>query len=275
MSNLTYVPAPSIKPVPGGLFSVAEIVDNQDRAAAMGAHYESVPCTFPHAAPGDCWISIGDYTVASTKSVTAPGFSNTILNFPVYAGVQCFAEAESDYDTKAIQLLEAGESVAVERIFYNWLTDNAGTALVTPVASVTSAFGFAEFALAGQLPTLGLIHANRYVTSLAAAEGNLLPGSGPLVTHQGTPIANGGGYQADPTAFVPAPAELGELFVTGAVTIYRSPIQVTRAGDWTHNKEMAIAERNYAIAVNCNFVKRIDFSNGYGFGGYGVNGYGG
>jgi hypothetical protein len=257
MANPIYVPTPSSEPYVGGLFGAATIVDGNERAAAMGAQFEAVPCTFPNPAPGSCWKNIGTTTVASTKSTTAPGFGATILNFPLYAGVQCFLNANSDYDQKAQELLLAGEAVAVEKVFYQWLVDNAGTAVAAPASGgVVSAFGVAESLLGGQLPTLGVIHANRYITNLARSAHLVTLGTDePLLTIQGTPVANGGGYTPNPAAPV-----ADRIFATGAITIYRGDIQVTRATDQTHNREMAIAERGYAIAINCNYAKLITFS---------------
>lgn len=251
------VATPARQPVVGGLLAAASVIDTSDeKLVAMGGRFDPMPCTFPSAAPGSCWALPALPT--GTKDFGGVPQGETILHFPLYGAVECFMNPDTDYEALASESLTAGEGVVLEHVLYEWFVANAGAAVPAPGASVLGAVGLAEQLLSTSIPELGLIHMNRFIATLASQQYLLLPTG---TTVQGTPVANGGGYVADLDAGYPTGAEQSELFITGGITIWRGGINTTTVNDPTKNRTMAIAERSYAVAIDCDFVKRISFAS--------------
>lgn len=240
----TLVAAPQRRPYQGGLLSVANVIDSADPHIAQGVEYDSLACAMPVPAPGLCWSTITFADGTTKDDVSAPVTTQAQMTFALYAAVECFAYAGDDYDQQARDLLTNGETVGVEAAFYDQYLSKL-TPVTAPSANVVSAVGLAEQLLGAQYPGLGLIHMNRYVTNLAASA--FVVGGG--LTAQETPVANGAGYVDALTAL--AVTEQSELFATGQVTIWRSPIQVTKVTEPTLNTTLAIAERIYSLSVDC------------------------
>ena len=153
------------------------------------------------------------------------------------------AGPDADFDRRARKLLDEGEARGVEEVLWEWANTTAGApiAATSIVNAVGQADEFADSYYVGE-PVLMMSRLNAV---RARAEGALFGGNawdGTLWTANGTP------------AIASAAASDASIFVMGWPTVYRSDETVTRVVDPRQNLDMAIAERVYAIAVDCALV---------------------
>jgi hypothetical protein len=81
---------------------------------------------------------------------------------------------------------------------------------------------------------------NRHTATWAIAEDVVVPNiDGTLATLQGTPVANSAGYPD------------GVIFITGAVQLWRTPVDQHSAPNLGTNTSVALAERTYVMATDC------------------------
>lgn len=102
----------------------------------------------------------------------------------------------------------------------------------------------AEVLLAGMSPVVHIAPSS--VEAMISAKQIMLVGQR-LQTPLGAQVAVGAGY-ADTLG-------PGEAFVTGPVTVYRSPVEVHVGLGLTKNKRLAVAERALAVAVQGPIIK--------------------
>lgn len=248
MANYDFVDAPVRKPRRGGLLAVADVIDGSARTG-MGVQWIEEGCDLPVVAPGLCWqvleapqveVEAGVFEDAPKVGVGLE--SGAADPFALYSGVECFMGAgDTDFEDRARRKLEAGEGAALEALVYQLLLEPLSADAASPVSLIEAA-ALAE-QRAGQYPGLPVFHMNRHTAALLAESGYASADDDwVLHTEQGTPIANGSGYPMSTP---------GELFVTGQVTIWRSPITTTMTRDHISNRTLAIAERTYAVSFDC------------------------
>ena len=240
MSNpTTLVPSPVRKPRRGGIKSVVgEFVSADRLAVATNLEWIADNCDFPKAAPGLCYAETpvtGDKTFDGITIGTGPIFA-------LYAGVQCYLGPSTDYEERARAQLEAGEARAVEEVLWEYGMSAGGTAPAQTswVAAIGQADEAADTLYIGQ-PVIML---SRFAAVQARAAKAIFGDeeTGQLWTPNGTPII--ASSAASDTA----------LIVMGWPTVYASGLVASTVVDHRVNQELALAERVYGIAVDCNFA---------------------
>lgn len=243
------IEAPAVALPKGGLLAVANVIDEPSSSrAAFGFDYYSYAC-------GD-----GGLYAAPCGEVTGPGFDTTktleggervtAYPFVVYAGVDCDLFGRDEYGPAARNKLAGVEERLVGRAFQAIATANL-TPVAVPVPSasedltpcceaVVSAVGALEQYAGENYGGLPVLHLSRANTAYLAAAGYVVMNvDGSLQTVQGTPIANSPGY--DPTT----------AWISGAVHIWRTPVEVHAVDSVMTNTAQGLAERVYSVAVDC------------------------
>lgn len=253
------VAGPTITPVPYGLLSVAQLVDDTDPHWRSGVEYDVAPCDAAAVTEGNCG-AVGDEKTATTTGRTT-GCADA---FTVYARVDCSTVGSYDGSVAAVsQALQNGEGRAAERRF--WTADLASDAatgcgdaadvISSSATDLVEAIGLLEGQLGICYGGLGVIHVPRWALAKLAAESQLTSAGGRLKTIGGTLIAAGAGYSnTSPSGDTPA-AGTSWLYATGGITARRSPVQVTSSAQQSvnrsNNSQVLIAERTYAIGWDC------------------------
>jgi hypothetical protein len=221
----------------GGLFSVAETNTGPNRLInGANLQYDTLGCGTVHDTPHACW---GEVIADAEKERDGIDQGLAVVPaFGLYAGVECYAGPhDSEYEPRARAVLEWWESRGVERKLAVWLAGATNTAASDLVAAIAEADEHADDTYIG----MPILHLNRADASLAFKEGVLAREGDTLVTAHGTPVAASAEYAA------------GVVTVTGDVTVSLSAIEAHRSIRPEKNKTMALAERGYAIAVDCDY----------------------
>jgi hypothetical protein len=238
-----YTNPPARKARKGGLLNVIGGVTSLDRlGVASTVEWTEEACNpAMEIAPGLCWGTVS----ATTKEYADITTGESLPVFAGYYGVECFLGGD-DYDARARRGLEATEGRFIEKQLYDLALEPAVAAPFADAVTVVAALdGYADANYIGQ----PIIHASRAGAVIAGASQAIYPDQprdGDLFTANGTPVV--------------ASSEYGSLvglpgaWATGWITVYGGPVVVTRTYDLLHNREMAVAERIYAIAIDCNFV---------------------
>jgi hypothetical protein len=242
MANPTvYVEPPVRAPRRGGIKTVAEFIANNRIASGATLEYTSAGCDFPVDDIALCYPLGGD-----PQDPKVPvGIDTLDGNGPVfglYAGVQCTLDPDNDFDERARATLDQGEDRGIEKRLNDW------AALVTPTATVTGgnlkeALARAEQEADTEYLGAPVILLNR--GDLVRLDGSSIDREGDtLYTKNGTRILSSSKITANTVTAV------------GALAVYESPVIVNRVVAHTTNAELAIAERVYAILVDCGYAAR-------------------
>lgn len=195
----------------------------------------------------------GDYETESTDGGYVPDkegssptqFTQAVGPFALYAGVTCWLGGDQDgsYESQAVAKLDLLEERGIEAKLFDWAATQAGSpassgSLIEAIAQVENA---ADKEYAGQ----PLIIMSRYAAQMAFQEGALDRENGQLVTGNGNPVLAVHQEDADENVAV---------YAVGWPRVFASPVRAHRAPDLRANRDLAIAERVYAIAVDCDFA---------------------
>jgi hypothetical protein len=237
MPNI-FVEPPRRNPRKGGIKSVIGDFVSVDRLpVGAGIEWISEGCDFPKAAPGLCYVP---------NPITEDKVANGIERgagpiFGLYAGVECFLGVDTDYHTRAEALLSQGEGRGVEEVLweYGMSVGGTGPAQTSWVAAIGQADEAADTLYVGRpvimLSRFAAVQARAAKALFGDEEGNLW-------TANGTPV------------IASAAAPDNALIVFGWITVYASSLIATTVPNPVVNQEMALAERAYGIAVDCNFA---------------------
>jgi hypothetical protein len=235
-----FVSPPRREPRKGGIKSViGEFVTTERLGAGAGIEWISEGCDLPKAAPGLCFVPnpiTDDKEYGGIDRGAGPIFG-------LYAGVQCFLGPNSDYDERARRLLELGEGRGVEEVLWEWAATTGGAPL--PAASLVDAVAQADEAADSYYVGGPVMIMSRRVAAWARSVGAIFGGTawdGDLWTAHGTPV------------IATAAASDAQLSIMGWPTVYASGVETINANNLALNQQMAIAERIYAIAVDCAFI---------------------
>jgi len=234
----TTVPTPQRKDRRGGIKSVVGDFVPADRlAVATNLQWVADNCDFPKAAIGLCYA---ETPVTDNKEFGGLTVGDGPI-FALYAGVRCYLGNDTDYDVRARAQLEAGEGRGVEEVLWEYGMTAGG---VGPAqTSWVEAFGQADEAADTLYVGRPVIMISRFVAVIARARKAIFGDEeGNLWTANGTPV------------IASAAAPDTTLIVMGWPTIYASPLVTVTVMDPIVNQEMALAERAYGIAVDCNFA---------------------
>lgn len=247
MANPILTIAPPVRRArKGGLLDVVwDIRDNVDYlAASENVQYISEGCDLGHEEITFCYAANADVDPKTAEGIDT--FQGFIDNFGFYKGVQCWLSEGSDeeYARRARQALEWTESRAIE----SKLAERFETIPPAAAATLVTAIGQLEELADTQYPGLPLLHINRVLADAAVAAGVLLVddgGDGRIWTPHGTPVVSSGMYAGD------------MVVLTGAITVLRSAIGAASGYELTANTNLAIAERVYGVAVDCDFAVAV------------------
>lgn len=235
-----YVEAPTRSPRKGGIRDVAEVREGLQRLALGGL--------VQYTSPG-CQVAVGEaalcYPAATQEEKDRSGIE-TLDGLPIfgaYVGIECWLGG-SDYEADARRLLDQSEDRAIEQALDNYLESTTPAEADSLLDAIASADEDAD----GTYPGAPVIVMNRHDAVLAKAADaiDFHPDSGKLVTANHTPI------------LASARITRGSVSVVGALTVLASPIQVHRVQHFELNREYAIAERAYALLIDCNYALRYE-----------------
>lgn len=173
--------------------------------------------------------------------------------FNVYRMVECLDLVDDDTGW-ARNAFALGEAHGIEEGFMRTVLARTDTTVVDGTGlSLIDAIALAEEYAGNVYGGIATIHVTRGVTTRALSEQifeNSLDWT--ITTRQGNWVANGSGYSANlgPTGVEPGANE-SWLYVTGYVEIHRGPLNVIRDLDWENNNQLVLAERPYAVTVDC------------------------
>lgn len=221
----------------GGIRAVADFVDGVDRIATNGTTVHVSPgCAFPQTLLELCIPTSPEKAREGIDQI--PGLGG---NFALYAGVECFLGGE-DYEAAATLLLDQGEDRALEEILVTRILDGATAATAANLGdAVAQADNDADSDYLGS----PILIANRGDVSRLVEDGVLKAedkGDGEVFTANGTRVLS--------TSKV-AP---GTVIATGQIVVHRSSVEVHQVAAHTTNREYAIAERAYAIVIDCGYT---------------------
>lgn len=257
LANPVYIEAPAVAPARGGLYAVAEVLQGDSHIGASGFQYLSENCGVASV--------IDDPACITAEDRAEKTFGETVVvestdPFAVYKGVQC-VDMHDDDSGWAERGLELTEHIAVEQQVMAELLAGATDVTPTPGTAVPVRLGVAllEGVAAANYGGIPVLHMARSTATIGFSERVLEHDSDfTVMTMQGALVANGGGYEENlsPTG-VPAAAGEAWIYVTGAVTVVRTPVVTNRvlsgpdAEGNRLNLQQALAERMVAVSAEC------------------------
>jgi len=242
MAALVTVEAPEFGPATGGLLTVANVVDG-DARVGMGVTYDNTGfCGVARALPQGCF-STGP--AQQTKTFDGFGTNPAAASFGIYKGVECWLSGDDNFEATATRGLGLGESFAVASALASTILEVSPTIILPATNDPVLALAKAEQWAGENYSGIPVIHVTRYGASILASLGLLVRNlDGSLETWLGSKVSADAGYIAnESTAF--------NIWVTGQVNLWRTPVIVNNAPNTTLNKGRAIAERLYAATVDC------------------------
>lgn len=242
------VQAPTRRPRQGGIKAVVGEFVTENRLAAVpgGATqigWEDSGCGFPKTTRAGCY----DDVVADAEKIPDGVEIVNIIGDPFarYKGVECWLGGDtlgSTYEEQARTAFEQGEDREVEEVLVAW-----AAAAATPGAatSVVKAIGVADDYADENYVGQPVMLMSRDAANEAFAGGALAYRDGVLVTAAGTPVISTGAF--------PAGVDDQTVMAIGMPAVYASDIIARMAIAHAENLAMAIAERVFAIGVDCEF----------------------
>lgn len=233
------VPAPQRQARSGGIKDIVGDFTTVERLGhTEGITWDSVGCTFPRPTRAGC---IDEVTESVDKTGDGVVIENGIgIPFALYSGVACFVGGDNEgpsYTDQAQALLSAGEDRAVEAKLWAWIDAGTDTAAASLAAAIGAAEEHADANYIGQ-PVLVL---SREDVISAKAAGILERIDGQLVSPNKTPVLS------------TSAATTGVVGIIGRPAVYATTAVAFRAPDLAANTDFAIAERIYAVGVDCNY----------------------
>lgn len=220
----------------GGISDVATFRPNDRLGIADTIIFQSAGCEFPNLYEDLCYN--GEDPVDKT-------FDGIVIDdaigapFALYAGIKCVEGPDPDEFERAERQLNDGEDRELEDILEAWAT--GATAITVAGGGVTTALARVEQQLDSAYVGRGVILMSRYDATVAATAGAIERVGGILQTKQGTPVIASGRVTA------------ATIYGLGAIAIEVTNIETREVLDPTTNSRYALAERIYAIVVDCEF----------------------
>lgn len=228
---------------------------------------------------GTYQVNDGAYTIILLNGMTGPGtavftyetvpgdpgktssgpepHSTVIAPFAQYAGVECFlgGDAEESYVAQAARKLEQGEDALLEYMLMQWAIGNdssevTASAGATRSESLVAAIGKLEATARSLYVGSPILLITADDATLAYAAGALEYVGGKLVTGLGTRVML---VTADMPGMYPV-SDSPAVAMIGEPVVYVSPVKAVSSVKTTDNIGNGIAERMYAIGVDCYYA---------------------
>lgn len=214
-------------------------------AGTGGLAWEDTGCGLPSETKAGCF----DPAPQVDKDAEGPALYTTIEDpFALYKGVECFIGGDDEgasYEQQALSILDAGEDRGIEAKLVAWAEAAPDTATA---GSIVEAIGAADQYADNTYTHLPVIIISRADADAAKAAGVIEWRDGRFVTGNGTPVLATG------------KATSGTVSVIGWPEVYVSAAKSYQGLDKTANTALAIAERLYAIGVDCDFRYTVTVS---------------
>lgn len=170
--------------------------------------------------------------------------------FAQYAGVKCYLGGDNDgpsFAEQASALLGQGEDRMIEAKLWAWASGASTT--LTAADSLTAAIAALEEHADATYVGLPVIILSRSAATLAAAEDALVREGGKLYTPNGVPVL--------------ATSAVGDdgqdsVAVIGQPAVYASEARSYTGPQLALNQALGLAERVYAVGVDCEFRATIE-----------------
>jgi hypothetical protein len=256
-----YIDTPAPPPRPYGIFDVAVGPAPFPRPEAEGGGVIYVPDTCSGAIN---LRALNCPAVTGTKTFTGIEFPVSGAPFGVYSSYTCGAIGFSfdEVRTRVVTRLQLHEQRAVEKRLWQGDSGQGITGLFHNAVDLgtsscsTEAIMILEQALADNDIVGGMIHARPgMMAHLAASHLKEQPRERLFTTPLGTPYVFGQGYDGSGPTGQAATSSNEWMYATGRVLVWQSsdvfvpPIGQTM--DLVNNQVVVIAERVYAVAVEC------------------------
>jgi hypothetical protein len=239
-SKLT-VDAPEITPATGGILGSTHVSVQNTPGYALYYGVQYVPTLEGHnrPVPEDGVEKVFDKIEGLTESVP----------FTTYRGVDV---SLMRFHGQAKSLVEAAytgsESYGVEAALQEKLLEDAvvlgGGVVTDPRLALGLLQQYARDNFSGQPLITGNALALTLVEDALEGEGS------DLTTKLGVPVALAGGYGANGPGAAVAAAGQAWIYITGQINIWRGPVEVTEAPGLRNNRELGLAEAQYAASID-------------------------
>ena len=233
------VQAPTRQPRLGGIKQIVGEFISEERLGITPIAWEDSGCGLPKQTRATCYDEV--VPIADKEFEGVDGLTSIAPAFAQYAGVECFIGGDSvgaSYTEQARTLLEQGEDRMVEQVLWDWISDAAAQTAASPAEAIAAVEQKADQEYVGR----PVIVMSRATADAAFAAGALARENGSLVTPHGNPVLASGSVTDGAVAAIGQPA------------VYATAIRSAIATNKGSNLTAAIAERVYAIGVDCNYV---------------------
>lgn len=237
------VAAPARKPRLGGIKSIVGEFTVVERLSVTqgGITWDALGCAFPSATRAGCYDAVVPDAPKTPVGIATP--AGAVDAFALYNGIECTlggdTGTEGSFESQAEALLLQGEDRKIEAKLWGWLNAVASTNAPDLVQALAAAESDADANYLGQ----PVITVSRYDSQRLFAAGALVREGGVLVTANGSPV------------LATSAVTNGKVSATGALEVYATSIISAQAPRLNQNKDLAIAERVYAIGVDCAYRK--------------------
>lgn len=241
MAHVQQVTPPPRKPRAGGIKSiVGDFIEEPRLAASTGIVWEGSDCLVQMSKTrAGCYDAIVPAEPKTSSGVSQ--YEGIAPAFAGYAGVECWIGGDADGESFAEQarrhLLEI-EDRAVEEYLADW-AEASSTSLTA--ASITAAIASLEEDADRYYVGQPVLLMTRDAAVYAYAASALVRENGQLVTPNGTPVI-ASAFNVDE-----------KVSIIGWPAVYASPIVAGSAALTKKNLDLAIAERVYAVGVDCEY----------------------
>ncbi len=241
----TLVAPPRRRPRAGGIKSIVDGFTPSERLGALqgGLAWEEAVCgTGLSATRAGCYDVTVNPALDEQKEGDGPVQYGAIGEpFARYAAVECFAGGDQDesFEAQAQRKLELLEDREVEAVLWDWASAAPSPATAATIkAAVAAADQYADQNYVG-LPVIVMSRQNAVIAEDVVRSGDS------LITVNGTPVLATG------------EADNGSIAVIGWPEVWASPVLARQALDHRRNIDFGLAERIYAIGVDCDFRHTI------------------
>jgi hypothetical protein len=247
-----YIEAPAVQAAPGGLYAVARVIDADRHVGASGIQYLAETCGVASVLDDPACTPAGERPTKTFDEIDIISGDP----FAVYKGTEC-TDMTGDDSSWARRGLELTEHIAVETQVMADLLQGATDVTPTPGTAVPVRHGIAllEGVAAANYGGVPVLHMARSTATIGFSERVLEHDLNfTVTTMQGALVANGGGYETNLSpAGVEASAGEAWIYVTGAVTVARTPVVVNRVlgASEALNIQNALAERFISVTAEC------------------------